>query len=167
MKPILVIGKMNRDQGYTLLEMLAVVALIGLIFSLAVPSLINREERLLLNQIAKLLSSDLNKLKLEVVANRSDTTVYFTEAGYFFKLDDYQIERKFNNFSFHFIVLDVVDDEVDAEGDFETVPRDMMQLMVSSEGRCNPVRLEWESTHFKGVLAINEDLQVEWITTSK
>jgi len=167
LKPILAIGKMNSEQGYTLLEMLAVVALIGLILSLAVPAVFNREERLYLNQIAKLLSSDLNKLKLEVIANRSGTAVFFTEAGYFFKLDDYQIERKFDNFLFHFSVPDVASDETAAEEGFETVPGDGMQLLVSSEGRGNPVRLEWESTHFKGVLAINEDLQVEWITTSK
>jgi prepilin-type N-terminal cleavage/methylation domain-containing protein len=96
--PILKTG--NRSAGYTLLEIVAVITLIGLILTLVYPRLDLSAERLEAGYIGRLIQADFKRLKAEsIIDPSSDFAVTFKPNGYSLFIGEHHITR---SFKYHF-----------------------------------------------------------------
>jgi prepilin-type N-terminal cleavage/methylation domain-containing protein len=86
----------NKTKGFTLLEIVAVITLIGLIMLLAYPSINFGAERVEIGYIGRLISTDFNQIKDESLSDPSaELNVTFTNDGYFFQIGEHFITRSF------------------------------------------------------------------------
>lgn len=69
-----------KQKGFTFLEIIVVLALIGILSALAVPDLSAFTGRLRLETTARNLSTDLREMKMRSILDRRDYTIYFYPA---------------------------------------------------------------------------------------
>lgn len=124
--PILETGK--GTAGFTLLEVAAVIALIGVISILALPRITLSLEQVEVGSVGRLIQSDLRQMRNESVMDpATEKVVSFTENGYSFTIGDHCITRNFR-YEFAFELPQQAEDEAlppDALGDArrnETAP---------------------------------------------
>ncbi|HYH05164.1 MAG TPA: hypothetical protein VEC37_18895 [Bacillota bacterium] len=144
---ISVTGKGNT--GYTLLEVLGVILLIGLVLSLVRPEFPRFEERNRLRYVGELIQADL-KTAQDQTKTGNVVRVHFNPYGYRFKIGDTLIMRDFKSYGVNFILPSA------AEAESET------ELLFATDGSCQPIALDWEGQHFQGTLAIKPDGTVSW-----
>lgn len=164
------LGTGNRS-GFTLLEVLAVIILIGLALSLAQPAVERSLEKTRIQAIAKLLRADVATLRETAATERSAQVVDFTAQGYAFQLGEHPIRRDFSGEQFHFVIPAAAPEpepsrEPDSPGDGESPPepasgsRSALQLLP--DGSTPGMQLAWRTRHFQGRLVIREDGEVQW-----
>jgi prepilin-type N-terminal cleavage/methylation domain-containing protein len=92
--PILGTGK--QAAGYTLLEVVAVVTLIGLIIGLTYPRINLAVEQVEVGYMGRLIKADFNLIRNESIADPSSVMVVtFTPNGYSFAIGEHRINRSF------------------------------------------------------------------------
>jgi type II secretory pathway pseudopilin PulG len=84
----------------SLLEVLAVIVLIGFMMTLAYPNFYLGEEKSELLHIGRLIKADLEQAAEDALINHSETVVAFTPDGYHFNLGDVNVDRRFNRIKF-------------------------------------------------------------------
>ena len=71
---------MDKKSGFTLLELMVVIAVVGILASIAVPNYINSLPRFRAKKAAMELSGQLHKVKLQAVKENKTLGVYFHQA---------------------------------------------------------------------------------------
>ncbi len=115
--PILGIGnsmKLRFPGGYTLIEILAVLTLIGILMAVVYPQLTNSPERNKIVYIGKLLKADLDLVREEAFSGKEELVVEFNTRGYHFRIGESQIVRVFMDYQFAFEITEPEESE-DAE----------------------------------------------------
>lgn len=138
--PILETGK--NQSGYTLFEVLAVLVLLGLFMSLAVPELLHKEEVTEIHYIQRLIDSDLKLAKAEAQSGQTIVKLEFTSHGYRLLLPEAVINR---NFRKEGLILDIGG-----------------ALIFWPNGKCNAMRIPWKAPHYNGDLKIDENGYSQW-----
>ncbi len=77
----------ERNGGFTLLEMIVVVAILSVISAIALPSINSWRQNLQLNSATRDIYSNLQKAKLEAIKTRTYCTATFDANGYVIYLD--------------------------------------------------------------------------------
>lgn len=91
------ISETGKTAGYTLLEVVAVITLIGLIMALVYPSINLSVERVEIGYIGRLIKADFNQIKDESILDPAQgMIVTFRKDGYFFMIGEHVITRSFN-----------------------------------------------------------------------
>lgn len=172
--PTLGIG--NSSRGFTLLEIMAVLFLIGLTAAIVFPNLMLRDEQLEVDYIGKLIRSDIALVKSEADASRFDPVFGVTADGYRVRLGSRELERAFPRYQFKFNISGV-----------ETTPGETSVAPVSTPDPDSPpeaseartewvlfgddsdftLDLSWDTQHFKGTLKVNPQGVVEWKNEKK
>jgi prepilin-type N-terminal cleavage/methylation domain-containing protein len=146
----------GRDAGFTLLEVLAVIVLLGLVMTWAVPSLLERDEPIAVNHIRALLESDLQLLKDEARSGQTERKIVFTEEGYKLQLADQEVVRDFQVYHFAFRTAGESTESIaDGKKSFPT-------LVIQPDGLCSNLAVDWETTHLSGGLDINDHRTFQW-----
>jgi prepilin-type N-terminal cleavage/methylation domain-containing protein len=142
-------GTGKATSGYTLLEVLAVLLLIGLISVLVQPEMFLSVERNRLRYVGKLVQADFDRVRAEAKTN-SEIKVAFNSTGYSFTIGSTVITRNFK--------LDGVQFQIHNGTDGATAP----EVCFSSNGANPATTLTWKSQHYQGTLAISETGAVQW-----
>ncbi|HEX3047760.1 MAG TPA: prepilin-type N-terminal cleavage/methylation domain-containing protein, partial [Bacillota bacterium] len=100
--PILETG--SRSGGFTLLEMLAVIVLMGMVMMIVYPRFELNEEKTEVLFIGRLVTGDVELLQGEALANREILTLHFSKDGYDFKIGESTVSRSFHRFEFKFAI---------------------------------------------------------------
>lgn len=79
---------MKDDNGFTLLELLIVVALLGIVSAIAVPNFLTILPNIRLKSAAQELYANFQKAKLTAVKRNKNTAVTFSSTGYTVFIDD-------------------------------------------------------------------------------
>ncbi len=183
--PISGIGKIKpRSQfGYTLLEVLAVLILIAAVGLLVFPGFQGGEEKVYLNQIAKLVQADFQTARDEAIGGKTEIVVAFTENGYRFEIGEIEIQRLFDRFDFHWdlpadtltsfeTASDVdqygADDEY-GDGDAPVLEAEeedrgaaFFELVFKSDGSYPETSLTLATRNYTGKFGLKEDGSVVW-----
>ncbi len=107
--PILETGK--ETAGFTLLEVAAVIALIGVISILALPRITLSLEQVEVGSVGRLIQSDIRQMRNESVMDpATEKVVSFTQNGYSFTIGDHCITRNFR-YEFTFELPQQAEDE--------------------------------------------------------
>lgn len=166
--------KVVYQSGYTLIEVLAVLIILGLIGLLAFPRFNGGEEKAYLNQISKLVQADLTTAREEAVCGKSEIGVAFFENGYLFEIGEIEIRRVFDKFQFHWdIPMEVTEttetteiiesyDEVEADVESEN-----LELRFKAESDIVETTIRWVTEHYEGNILIKPDGSVTWEYASK
>jgi prepilin-type N-terminal cleavage/methylation domain-containing protein len=149
-----VIGDMPR--GYTLIEVLAVIALLLLTLLLVTPNWQLSGERYQVESVRRLLTSDLQLLRDESLAGVTTAEIEFAKDGYVVWLEEREIVREFR--SFH--ILFAVDAVGEAPPEASTSPAAKFSFDRAVEP--TPLVIAWRSPHLRGVLTIKTDTTLEW-----
>lgn len=174
--PISEIGKTKKSyqSGYTLLEILAVLILLGIIGLLASPLLYSGEEKAYVQSIGKLVKADLSLVREEAVCEKSPITVEFSQNGYFFSIGEIEISRVFDKFRFLWTSSSVTPQEPEAETGYETETGNEadpqpapMEIKYTTDGVSRETLLQWETTNFQGELSLNPEGSVDWRYVAK
>jgi prepilin-type N-terminal cleavage/methylation domain-containing protein len=96
--------KAQSSGGYTLIEILAVLMLIGMLMMIVYPQFTNSPERNEVIYIGKLIKADLALVKEEAFSGKEELAIEFINQGYNFQIGDARITRNFNDYQFSFIV---------------------------------------------------------------
>ena len=160
--PMLILETGKLDKGFTLLEILAVLTLIGLIVAFAYPRVFLADEKVALKLSADLLTSDLRQLKEAAAFNQTETKLYFTEHSYHFKVGEVELERKFNETRINFAIPKTETSDVPAETEPDAARPQALELIFKPDGSCNGLSLSWETKHFKGSLAVDQEGTSKW-----
>jgi len=156
MQPISAIGK--GQAGYTLLEILAVLILMGFIGTLAFPAFFRNEEKLAIGKIEDTIRNDWEKLQREAMAGKMNHTVTFDGYGYSFEIGEAEIRRSFQNYNFTWTIPEQ-GEETESNA---TVTRSGANLTFNPDGSCSAGEWGWETLRFRGVMRINDDGTMEW-----
>lgn len=172
--PILGIGetKVNSEPGYTLIEILAVLIILGLIGLLAFPRLFGAEEKAYLNQIGKLVRADLNIAREEAFCGKTEIGVVFLKNGYSFKIGETEIRRVFDKFQFQWEVsvetdepaesietMAEIDNITENEGEFDS---GNVVLCFNSDSGSPGATIKWTTGHFQGNIMLKSDGSASW-----
>jgi type II secretory pathway pseudopilin PulG len=153
--PMSVIGR--PAPGFTLVEVLGIIVLLGLACTLVYPNLVDSAEKTHVQYIGKLLISDLQQAQETAVSERDSIGVVLADDGYYYNLGDREIERSFPEYDFSFKVIITTDDgETAALLDEETV------LTFKPDGSCDEQTVNWQSKHFCGTLLVDADGTASW-----
>lgn len=173
------------SSGYTLLEIMAVITLIGLITLIVYPQFTISPEKSEIIYIGKLLKSDIDLVKEESFINKKELSVLFQSNGYGFTIEEAEISRSFRKYQFTFDLPDLEETDPETEdgnssGDNPSNPEsgetkagaeenelEPNQLMFTSKGKCNLYELSWQTVHFTGKLKVNPDGILEWTYARK
>jgi prepilin-type N-terminal cleavage/methylation domain-containing protein len=180
--------------GYTLLEMMAVITLIGLITMIVYPQFTISPEKSEIGYIGKLLKADLNLVKEEAFSSKKEILIDFTKNGYGYPIDEAQISRSFMRYHFAFDVSEPEEtdeekamdnitgepslsftvpteaqdansiEETGNEEEAETLPN---QLKFTIDGKCNLFELSWQTDHFTGKIKVDQDGVLDWSYVQK
>jgi type II secretion system protein H len=160
--PMLILETGKFDKGFTLLEILAVLTLIGLIVAFAYPRVFLADEKVALKLSGDLLASDLRQMKEAAAFNQTETKIYFTEHSYHFKVGEVELEREFSEAQIDFAFPKT--ENGDAPSGTEPVEErpQALELIFKPDGSCNGLSLSWETKHFKGSLAVDQEGTSKW-----
>lgn len=75
-----------RHKGFTFIEVVIVIAIIGILSVLAVPGMSAFTDRLRIETTARTISTDLREMKMKSVLDRSDYTVLFDPENNLYEL---------------------------------------------------------------------------------
>jgi Tfp pilus assembly protein FimT len=141
--------KRERAGGYTLLEIVGVLLLIGLIMNLAQPNFFRVEERNRMRYVGELLQTDLQRVQAETQAGNR-VKLHFTGHGYYFTLGEILITRDYRvcGITFSGATAAATEDQTEAAGGASDSDR--------------PTTINWESKHYQGALALTPDGAVRW-----
>jgi prepilin-type N-terminal cleavage/methylation domain-containing protein len=179
MMPILGIGKtkVTYEFGYTLVEILAVLIILGLISTLAFPRFFGAEEKAYLNQIGKLVRADLNAAREEAFCGQTEIAVAFFENGYFFNIGETEIRRVFDKFQFQWEVsiegdepVESVDAMTDSNGLSENereLDSGIIQLCFNRDQDFPEITIKCTTGHFQGKIMLKSDGSASWDYGSK
>jgi type II secretory pathway pseudopilin PulG len=143
--------------GFTLLEVLGIIVLLGLACTLVYPNYINGEEKTRVQYIGKLLTSDIQQVQEAAVTERGSASIVLAGNGYHYDLGGDHITRTFPEHGFTFkIIMESTDGEAVVTMDNEDV------LTFNADGSCNEIDLSWQSNHFRGSLQVATDGTVSW-----
>lgn len=138
------------EAGYTLLEVLGVLLLIGLVLTLACPEMFLTAERTRIRYAGELLQVDIKQLYTEAKAGNK-AVLRFTASGYDFWIGDTEIKRDYGNDGLTFRLPADNEEETGAELTFAPV------------GSVSVSEVNLESKHYRGVLKLAPDPgQMEW-----
>lgn len=180
--PILGIGitKVKSESGYTLIEILAVLIILGLIGLLAFPRFFGGEEKAYLNLVGKLVRADLNTVREEAFSGQTEITVAFFENGYSFNIGETEIRRVFDKFQFQWGGLVEAGEPVDSVGlmveingvtDNESNERELdsgiTELCFNRDKEIPETTINWTSGHFQGNFVLKPDGSASWEYGSK
>jgi prepilin-type N-terminal cleavage/methylation domain-containing protein len=187
--PILETG--NRSAGYTLLEIVAVITLIGLILTIAYPRIDLSAERVEVGYIGRLIQADFKRMKDESVSDpSSDFAVTFEPNGYSLFIGERRINR---SFKYHF-AFELPEAPLQSEAEEGTSSSAVNQNASqqaepetshdTGESASEPIddttetsykvhidrgevsgeelQIPWQTSHFKGSLLCKKDGFVEW-----
>ncbi len=73
-------------KGFTFLEVVIVIAIIGILSVLAVPGMSAFTDRLRIETTARTISTDLREMKMKAALDRSDCVVFFDPANNLYEL---------------------------------------------------------------------------------
>lgn len=179
MMPILGIGKteLNHELGYTLIEILAVLIILGLIGVLAFPRFFGAEEKAYLNQVGKLVRADLNTAREEAFCGQTEIAVAFFENGYFFNIGETEIRRVFDKFQFQWEVSvepggtaesDATMTEIDGLTENEReLDSGITELCFNLDRDFPETTIKWTTGHFQGNIMLKSDGSASWDYASK
>jgi prepilin-type N-terminal cleavage/methylation domain len=189
--PILETG--NKTAGYTLLEVVAVLTLIGLIMALTYPRINYALEQAEVGFMGRLIRSDFKELRDESISDPgAEIAVTFTISGYSFTIGEHYINRVFG---YHFAFelpesisadsqtaaagkaipenRDASPEPVIADGDHTVGAADLLQMESGQRSTANNEnpgsQSEKEPAHYivkmnNGELS-GEELQLRWQTS--
>ena len=157
---ILETGKLNK--GFTLLEILAVLTLIGLIVAFAYPRVFLADEKVALKLSGDLLASDFRQLKEAAALNQAETKIYFTEHSYYFKVGEVELERVFSEAPIIFAVPKPESSDAPTGTELVETRTQALELIFKPDGSCNGLSLSWETKHFNGNLAADQEGNLKW-----
>jgi type II secretory pathway pseudopilin PulG len=142
-------GTGKATSGYTLMEVLGVLLLIGLIYALVQPEMFLSVERNRIRLAGQLVQADLERVRAEARSG-VEVKVTFNPAGYSFTIGNTVITRNFKP--------DGVQLQIDNDAD------DTMATEICFSGNgANPVAtFNWKSQHYQGTLAISATGTVQW-----
>ncbi len=78
---------MRKDSGFSLFEVLTVIAILAIVAALAIPSFVNWRGKTQLSRAAQDLYSNFQKAKIEAVRRNTQCTVSFTSTHYLLYVD--------------------------------------------------------------------------------
>ncbi len=115
--------KARLAAGYTLIEILAVLMLIGLLMMIVYPQFTNSPERNEVIYIGKLIKADVTLVKEEAFSSKEELVIDFYNKGYIFQVGDSKISRNFYDYQFSFEVSEPDElEDSDEEGE-DTTPK--------------------------------------------
>jgi prepilin-type N-terminal cleavage/methylation domain-containing protein len=144
-------GTGNPESGFTLLEVLAVLVLIGLVIALVFPDFERGAEKKRVVLIGELLQNDLSRVREEALTERTNADLNFGPDGYSFTIDGCELRRTFAEF--HVGLLNVAE-SLDQTG--------VAKITFNAEGRCFPQQFHWETRYYQGVIALTGEGGVTW-----
>jgi len=157
MQPISATGK--NQSGYTLLEVLAVLILIGFIGTLAFPVFFRSEEKLVIDKIEDILRNDWERLQQEAMVSKMNHAVIFDNWGYAFTIGANRIHRSFQKYNFNWNMSGNDDRDDETETSLQAGATD---LIFNTNGSCTAGEWGWETPRFRGVMVVNHDGTMEW-----
>lgn len=185
--PILETGKSNG--GFTLLEILAVIVLLGLVTMIVYPRFELNEEKTEALFIGRLITADIEMLRGEALAEREILTLHINKDGYDYKIGESTISRSFPRFEFKFAIPEEESKEdtgteameeqttkAEGEGPATEEPTgeeptaeepNVPEIEFSGEGSCSNLSMPWETKHFAGTLEVTENGEVKWTYAKK
>jgi type II secretory pathway pseudopilin PulG len=134
----------KAEAGYTLLEILGVILLIGLILTLAQPQISRVEEKNRMRYVGELLQTDLQRVQAEAKAGNT-VKFKFTANGYCFSLDEAVIKRDYR-----------------VNGVAFSMENNEPELNFTPEGPAPVATINWTGAHYQGALALTPDGAVSW-----
>lgn len=177
--PILGIGKtkVKSELGYTLIEILAVLIILGLIGLLAFPRFFGAEEKAYLNLVGKLVRTDLNTAREEAFAGQTEITVAFFENGYSFNIGETEIRRVFDKHQFQWGSLVGAGESVEpletmvevggvTDNEGEPDPG-ITELCFNRDKDLPETTINWTTGHFQGIFVLKPDGSASWDYASK
>ncbi len=171
--------RIGNQAGFTLLEMLAVITLLGIIAALIWPNFILSGEKTELQYIERLIKVDLEQVRNEAIAAATGVSVNFRADGYDFVLGKSLLERNFKSYQFQFEISDeikspelkpdtnlLIAEKTEIEKKEAVKTEDVKaqgSLLINKEGELSEeYRLQWQTTHFQGALIVQTDGKVKW-----
>jgi len=151
-------GTGDRDFGYTLLEVLAVILMLGVISLLTFPNFATTEEKNRLRYVGRLLGSDFETVRQEAIAAHSEISVKFSVNGYEFHLGEMEIKRDFSKYR---INLEIEKWDVGQESG-QTGEESGSDLVFTPQGFSRKIIVKWYTGHLRGVLEMNPDGGKVW-----
>lgn len=80
----------DRSEGFTFLEVIVVMAVIGILSAVAIPGLSAFTDRMRIETVARTLSTDLREVKMKSLLDRSDYTIRFDPGSSLYELPERQ-----------------------------------------------------------------------------
>jgi prepilin-type N-terminal cleavage/methylation domain-containing protein len=188
-----ILGTGKRSGGFTLLEMLGVITILALITIIVYPRFELNEEKTEALYIGRLITSDVELLRGEALANREILTLHFSEDGYDYPIGESTISRSFHRFEFKFAIpkeepkedtgAETTEEEIAApegekppaenptgdnptgENPTEDKPN-VPEIEFNGKGGSSSIALPWEMQHFAGTLEVM-DGEAKWIYGQK
>jgi len=175
--------RIGNQAGFTLIEMLAVITLIGLITALVWPVFILSSEKAQIQYLERLIKVDLAQVQNEAIVACTALTVNFRPDGYCFILGSKVLERHFTANQFLFDLpeqTEIPKTKLEATSEATASPEatnspqtdeaEMVKpkevssnLFFNKEGNLfEEYQLNWQTTHFQGVLKVQSDGKVKW-----
>jgi prepilin-type N-terminal cleavage/methylation domain-containing protein len=170
----------NRSAGYTLLEIVAVITLIGLLLAIVYPRIDLSAERVEVGYIGRLIQTDFKRMKDEsVIDSAFDFVVIFEQNGYSLSIGEHRITR---SFKYHFTFelpeeplksTEAINGNIPQQSEPATEPTDNDTIdtnqvspneihIVKGEVSGEELRIPWQTSHFEGSLFCKKDGSVEW-----
>ncbi|MCL6589764.1 MAG: prepilin-type N-terminal cleavage/methylation domain-containing protein [Firmicutes bacterium] len=176
--PILETGK--RSGGFTLIEMLGVITLLGLVMMIVYPRFELNEEKTEALFIGRLITADVELVQGEALAGREILTLHFSKDGYDYKIGESTVTRSFHRFDFKFAIPEEKTEKTEEDSGTEAAedetgegeePLDkktnIPEIEFSGDGGCSSLSMPWEMKHFKGTLEVTESGEVKWTFAKK
>ncbi len=145
----------GKNHGFTLLEVLAVIVLLGLVSSWVLLDLFQREERTTVNYVQRLLTSDLKLAVAEAKLQQTGLTMIFKENGYQLELPGSVVTHDFSSHGFSFVIP--IQATAPAEGETSKTP----ELTIKPDGSCQSLTLHWKTAHGSGDFIISENGNIQ------